>query len=70
MIKKNYGDVEVTVNRIEDSESETIDQGTSQKGLTSIAYAKRADNPKGAKYYANFVEEDDLKFGIAITRSV
>lgn len=68
-IKKDYGDVEVTIKKIEHTE-ETRQEESTTKGLTSIAFAKRADNEKGAQYYANFVEEDDMKFAIAITKSV
>ena len=67
---KSYRDVDVTIKRID---SEILNQKTeenSNAGLTSIAYAKKADNQKGASYSAKFVEENDLKFGIAITRSL
>ena len=70
IIKKDYGDVEVTIKKIEHEESPVQTAENSNVGLTSIAFAKRADNEKGAQYYANFVEEDNMKFAIAITRSV
>jgi hypothetical protein len=64
-------DVEVEVKKIEDQK--VIDEQTienSSKGLTSIAYAKRADNSKNAQYGAKFVKSDGLMFGVAITKSI
>jgi len=63
-------DVEVEVKRIENQQEEIIKAENPNKGLTSIAYAKRADNSKNAQYYANFVKDSGLTFGIAVTKSI
>lgn len=66
-----YGDVEVTVKRVEDAEiGQASEPKQSTEGLAGIPYAKRADNEKGAHYHANYVKEDGITFGIAVTRSL
>ena len=59
----------VAVNKIEDARTLSTTTSTTMKGLSSIAYAKRADNEQGARYSANFRKEDGVLFGVAITRS-
>lgn len=66
-----YGDVEVTVKRIEEAEiGQHTESKQSTEGLAGIPFAKRADNEKGAHYYANYVKEDGITFGVAVTRSI
>jgi hypothetical protein len=67
---KEYRDVSVTVKKINHEEEVIKQPEPSNSGLTSIAYAKKADNPKGASYAAVFKEVDDMKFGIAVTKSL
>lgn len=67
---KSYTDVDITIKRIDHEEEVVRKPEPSNDGLTSIAYAKKADNPKGATYQAIFKDIDDMKFGIAVTRSL
>lgn len=66
-----YGDMEVTVKRVEEAEiGEASEPKQTTEGLAGIAFAKRADNEKGAKYHSNYVKDDGIMFGIAVTRSI
>lgn len=64
---------EIMVKRVEYQKVEILSTETIQSEQTSIAWAKKADNPVKASYETKNVSVQtptgDINFGIAITRS-
>ncbi len=68
-------DVEIVVRRVEEQEITTTTKEQTLDVQTSLAWPKKADYSKGAKYDAKNIniptdQGIDINFGIAITKSI